>query len=1081
MKPYLSSLLALAVIGVARQAGAQSAAAVTTGPAQNVSYNSAQLNGTFLPPAAGLSQEVALFDYGLTTNYGSSTVGQTPIGQSFSADYNDDQGFVTSASVQSFNYPFTIEAWIVNGGSSQDETILVTSANAPGNNSKVRLSLNYSVPRFEVWDSSGNYYDIVSATSPVPGGQWVHLAVVLAIDQNGNLPTTIYVNGQPVASKTFSYESRSVGNRQIFIGRSTWLHNQSNGDGGYPFSGYIGEVRVWDINLDQTTILNWMNQPVPLQYVGGPPANTTWPVYHPFNLYLVDYYRFIGAGNGIDDGWQNAYAYPYGNPGGLNFGPPLVFTTPAQTITGLQPGTTYHYRGRLIPYGTSSTIAAGNDMTFTTEGPQLGPIANQMVSKDSGNHSFTLTGITDTNPGHPAFNFNVTSSNPSIVPTPIIYNVGPPTTAQLTFAPGSNVTGSSTITVTVSYPYSGGTAAATQSFLVTVTNVPPVVGPGAAVSLNGVNQYINVPGGIWFSNQFTVEGWVYARSNSTGTKLFDFGNGPGLDNVFGALVGPSGGPRLSVFPTNASNGSIDSTTPVPVNQWSHLAFARDTNGTGHIYLNGVQIASGPLNTPTGAIRTNNYIGQGNWSSDPWLNAKISDFRIWNVALSPQQLTNVWSSALPGTTPGILLDYRFNEGSGMTAFDATAGVSNPAVHGPKDGSLSYNTTNYLATGLGPDYAISLDGTSGYVSLPSGIWFSGDFTMESWVFARSYNSWSRVFDFGNGGYVDDVYLALSSGGSGYPTMGAFAAGTTGPLVGSTNQLPLNQWVHLACTLNGATATIYINGKPVGSGQMGIPPNVVRTNNYIGRSNFGGDAYANAIFDEARVWTVARTPAQIQYDMTHTLTGQEPGLEGYWRFDEPSGSVVADQSTQGNKGALLGSYAHNFVASGPSFNAPETPFGYSLGFNDGSSYVDVPHNNSFDSLPLTVTAWVNTTQTNGNPGLVNMYGSSELNGWNLFLVNGHAMAWYFANLYQNVWHGTVGANGLDGGMVADGQWHQLAFTVDATGGTLYVDGNLKTNLPWTGPATSATSAVICGGEDICSMRCSATTAISASACAG
>ena len=40
---------------------------------------------------------------------------------------------------------------------------------------------------------------------------------------------------------------------------------------------------------------------------------------------------------------------------------------------------------------------------------------------------------------------------------------------------------------------------------------------------------------------------------------------------------------------------------------------------------------------------------------------------------------------------------------------------------------------------------------------------------------------------------------------------------------------------------------------------PPNAVsRTNNYIGRSNWSalGDAYANAIFDELRIWSVSRT---------------------------------------------------------------------------------------------------------------------------------------------------------------------------------------------------------------------------------
>ncbi|HEX3356291.1 MAG TPA: LamG domain-containing protein [Tepidisphaeraceae bacterium] len=165
--------------------------------------------------------------------------------------------------------------------------------------------------------------------------------------------------------------------------------------------------------------------------------------------------------------------------------------------------------------------------------------------------------------------------------------------------------------------------------------------------------------------------------------------------------------------------------------------------------------------------------------------------------------------------------------------------------------------------GPGSALSLDGATGYVQVTNGVWFNGNFTVEGWVLVRSYNSWSRLFDFGNAGYLQEVYLALSDSTTGFPKMGVFTNGNFN-LVGSSQQLPLNQWTHLAATLNGTTATIFLNGKPVGSGTVLVPNNVVRTNNYIGRSNFAGDGYANAIFDEVRIWSVARSEGQIQANM-------------------------------------------------------------------------------------------------------------------------------------------------------------------------------------------------------------------------
>jgi probable HAF family extracellular repeat protein len=1016
-------------------AHAQLGGAASTGPVANVTDVSAQLTGSFLENAREYTAaELGWFDYGTTTSYGSSTAGYSPLGHSFFANYYSDSGFISANYSTAFNSAFTIEAWVNTDGYGVNMTILSTTANAPGNNSKVRLSLNYDAPRFEVWDSSGNYYDSLLSPTAIPTQQWVHIAVTLdptIPGQGGNMPCSIYVNGQVVASKTFSYESRSIGNRQMYIGRSTWLHSDNGGgDGGYPFYGFISEVRVWNTALSQATIQTWMNQSV----------NSSHPNY--YNLF--HYFRFDEAqgSTSTDYGQLPSPGTPYNNPTRYPFGGQIWVTSPPQLITGLVPGTTYHYVADL-GNNTHGSYAVGQDQTFTTLGPTLAPIVNQTVSKDIGPKTIVLGGISKPSATGGPLVFTATSSNPSVIPNPTIVYTSPNPTGTLTFTPQPNTTGTSVVTVAGSYISSVGTTGlVSQSFTILVTNLPPVVGPGASLALNGKNQFIAVPSGTWFSNQFTVESWVYLKTNSVGAKLFDFGNGPGQDSVFAALVGPGGGPRLSVFPTNASNGLLDSTTPIPFNQWAHVAFTRDTNGNGHIYLNGVQIATGPLNAPTTALRTNDFIGQSEWSGDPNLNARVSDFRVWNIALTAQQLTNNWSSALSRATTGLVLDYRFNEGTGAI-------VNNSATaDGAQNGTLSYTTPFYSATGSGPDYALSLDGSTGYVDLPDGVWFNGDFTVESWVYLRSYNSWSRVFDFGNNGYLQEVYLALSAGGSGVPAMGVFGVGN-GPVLTANTQFPLNQWAHIAATLSGSTGTIYINGAPVGSATLNVPSNVVRTNNFIGRSNFAGDAYANAAFDEVRIWSSARTSAQIQADMAHALTGTEPGLQDYWKFDEGTGSATADQTGNSVTGKLVGRASYQSITNGPVFFAPDTPFGYVLSFNGNNGYVSVAPNNSLNPYPLTSTVWIKTTQTN-YCGLVNKYFASSLNGYQLLLNQGHINAWYFRDQGDNVY------GNLDGGFVADGLWHNLAFVVDSAGGRIYVDGLQTASLPWTGIAGPTTTSM-------------------------
>ena len=63
-------------------------------------------------------------------------------------------------------------------------------------------------------------------------------------------------------------------------------------------------------------------------------------------------------------------------------------------------------------------------------------------------------------------------------------------------------------------------------------------------------------------------------------------------------------------------------------------------------------------------------------------------------------------------------------------------------------------------------------------------------------------------------------------------------------------------------------------------------------------------------------------------------------------------------------------------------------------------------------------------------------------MFLENGHLRAWYFHDPSDYVWdHGL----GIDGGAIADGQWHHVALVVDGTSGRLYVDGAQTGFLNW------------------------------------
>jgi hypothetical protein len=184
------------------------------------------------------------------------------------------------------------------------------------------------------------------------------------------------------------------------------------------------------------------------------------------------------------------------------------------------------------------------------------------------------------------------------------------------------------------------------------------------------------------------------------------------------------------------------------------------------------------------------------------------------------------------------------------------------------------------------ALDLDGSNQYADLADGVWFNGNFTIETWVYIRSVANYTRVMDFANGPGSDNVIITASEGNSGKIGFHIFNGGSSSNIV-TPNAVPLNTWVHVACVFNNGTGRIYLDGIEVVSGGLNYPTNVNRTLNYIGKSQYA-DPYANLRMDEFRIWNVARTAAQIRSGMNISLAGSESGLTAYLRFDEQNGTV-------------------------------------------------------------------------------------------------------------------------------------------------------------------------------------------------
>jgi hypothetical protein len=115
--------------------------------------------------------------------------------------------------------------------------------------------------------------------------------------------------------------------------------------------------------------------------------------------------------------------------------------------------------------------------------------------------------------------------------------------------------------------------------------------------------------------------------------------------------------------------------------WQHVAVTFSaTTTTLTVYLNGQWVAQQALGVDSTGNALPLEIGRQSAALGKYWLGKLDDVRVWNVARTAQQIQANYRTQLTAAAPGLLANWRFDEGCGAQLADAVAGHPATAAGG-----------------------------------------------------------------------------------------------------------------------------------------------------------------------------------------------------------------------------------------------------------------------------------------------------------------------------------------------------------------------------------------------------------------
>lgn len=250
---------------------------------------------------------------------------------------------------------------------------------------------------------------------------------------------------------------------------------------------------------------------------------------------------------------------------------------------------------------------------------------------------------------------------------------------------------------------------------------------GQALSLDGVDDCVQLPTGSGSYQDVTIAAWVYWTGSTTWQRVFDFGSE--IEHYMMLTPKSSAGTiRFQITSTRGNESTVTLEGPaMPTNTWTHITVTINA-GVATLYVNGL-----PVSASAGSIaplfgQTFCYLGKSMWNSDPLFSGRIDDFRIYNYALSGAAVYGLWGGS-SNHAPAFASHHltRMSGTQGVSYASATQTLAGSATD-TDGGTLTYSkvtgpswlavAANGTLSGTPTNADVGLDAFTVRVTDPSG---------------------------------------------------------------------------------------------------------------------------------------------------------------------------------------------------------------------------------------------------------------------------------------------------------------------------------------------------------------------------